>query len=59
MVIKLTFKNVLKHKKRSVKVEINEKCLYAILVNRGSLISIVEKHQKENEYLIGINDNDL
>ena len=58
MVIKLTFKNALKHKKRSVKVEISEECLYALLVNTRKLISTVEKHQKENEYIIGINDND-
>lgn len=58
MVIKLTFKNALKHKKRSVKVEISEECLYALLVNTRKLISIVEKYQKESEYITGINDND-
>lgn len=58
MVIKLTFKNALKHKKRSVKVEISEECLYALLVNTRKLISIVERYQKENEYIMGINDND-
>lgn len=58
MVIKLIFKNPLKYKKRSVKVEINEECLYALLVNTRKLISIVEKYQKENEYIMGINDND-
>uniref|UniRef100_A0AAU8B603 Uncharacterized protein n=1 Tax=Dulem virus 213 TaxID=3145690 RepID=A0AAU8B603_9VIRU len=58
MVIKLKFNNALKHKKRSVKVEVSEECLYALLVNERKLISIVEKYQKENEYIIGINDND-
>lgn len=58
MVIKLTFKNAVKHKERSVEVEIIEECLYALLVNTKKLISIVEKYQKEDEYIIEINDND-
>ena len=33
MVIKLTFNNTLSTKKRSVKVEVSEECLYALLVD--------------------------
>lgn len=58
MVIELIFKSVLKHKKRSVKVETSEDCLYGLLVDERKIISIVEKYKKDSEYLVGIKDKD-